>query len=570
MLAAAPCYAQVDGNHKIPPSPLLGRQPFSLGSAAIPRFSTMADEGRRSAGLSKSCILIIVVASVERFAYKGVASNLVTYLTDVMKLGTAAAAKSVNNWCGVTSLLPLLGAFLADSCWDRYSTILGSSLLYVGGLVALTSWALLSAWMPAFSLFLPLYLISLGQGGYNPSLQAFGADQLDIEDDLNGKNEEGKRKKSLFFQWWYFGICSGSLLGNSIMSYIQDNYGWELGFAIPAVAMAGSVACFTAGTRCYVRNDNGAGGRRMGDVIRAIKQAVVNRVELRSGALKLPPKEDDVDELELQVRPLCKDSDCSETLAESEKKVDGQEQPPSVAKTLLKVLPIWALLLMFAVIFQLPSTFFTRQGAAMKRDIGGFFTVPPATLQSSITISIILLMPLYDRLIVPVIRVVTRRDKGINVLQRMGVGMLLSIVAMGVAAVVEVRRARAADRGGGLSILWLLPQYVLLGVSDVFTVVGMQEFFYTRVPPGMRTVGIGLYLSVFGVGSFLSSALISVVEMVTSAGGGRGWIADDMEEARLDKYYWFLALLATVSFLVFMFLCRSYDDDRVDSAEVKA
>ncbi|MQM12113.1 hypothetical protein Taro_045027 [Colocasia esculenta] len=72
-----------------------------------------------------------MVASVERFAYKGVASNLVTYLTDHVKLGTSAAAKSVNNWSGVTSLMPLVGAFLADSYCDRYSTILGSSFVYV-------------------------------------------------------------------------------------------------------------------------------------------------------------------------------------------------------------------------------------------------------------------------------------------------------------------------------------------------------------------------------------------------------------------------------------------------------
>jgi len=67
---------------------------------------------------------------MERFAFKGVASNLVTYLTDVVMMSNSAAAKTVNNWCGFTSMLPLLVASLADS-WDRYSTILSSSFLYV-------------------------------------------------------------------------------------------------------------------------------------------------------------------------------------------------------------------------------------------------------------------------------------------------------------------------------------------------------------------------------------------------------------------------------------------------------
>ena len=74
--------------------------------------------------------ILIVIAGMERFAFKGVASNLVTYLTDVVKMSNSAAAKTVNNWCGFTSMLPLLVASLADSC-DRYSTILTSSYIYV-------------------------------------------------------------------------------------------------------------------------------------------------------------------------------------------------------------------------------------------------------------------------------------------------------------------------------------------------------------------------------------------------------------------------------------------------------
>jgi peptide/histidine transporter 3/4 len=45
-------------------------------------------------------------------------------------MSNSAAAKTVNNWCGFTSMLPLLVASLADS-WDRYSTILTSSFIYV-------------------------------------------------------------------------------------------------------------------------------------------------------------------------------------------------------------------------------------------------------------------------------------------------------------------------------------------------------------------------------------------------------------------------------------------------------
>ncbi|KAG1327035.1 Protein NRT1/ PTR FAMILY 5.8 [Cocos nucifera] len=461
-------------------------------------------------------------------------------------------------------MLPLVTAILADSYWDRYSTIMVSSLLYVMGLVGLTLWALLCAWMPASSLFIPLYLISIGQGGYNPSLQAFGADQLEIDDDLPCSREEEKtNKKSLFFQWWYFGVCSGSLLGNSIMSYIQDTLGWGLGFAIPTGAMAMSVACFSCGARFYVHKQLKINTRPEESMVQSLKVAAKNILNQK---LHLPSRDDDVAQLELQEQPLKDDFNCSKSLETNLATVD---EPPPVTKTILRLLPIWTMLLMFAVIFQQPATFFTKQGMVMKRNIGKF-VIPPAMLQSSITISIILLMPLYDRLIIPFLRVFTRDEKGITVLQRIGIGMCLSIVGMVVAALVESKRLEIIMKEGSvesqarntqLSIFWLLPQYILLGISDVFTVVGMQEFFYTRVPATMRTIGIALYLSVFGVGSFLGALLISVVELTTSAKGkNHGWFSDDARESRLDDYYWFLALLSSISFLIFVNLCRYYDD----------
>lgn len=74
--------------------------------------------------------LCIVIAGMERYAFKGVASNLVTYLTDVVKMSNSRAAKTVNTWAGFTSMLPLFSAPLADAYWDRFFTILASSSVY--------------------------------------------------------------------------------------------------------------------------------------------------------------------------------------------------------------------------------------------------------------------------------------------------------------------------------------------------------------------------------------------------------------------------------------------------------
>ncbi|KAL6960665.1 hypothetical protein U1Q18_038429 [Sarracenia purpurea var. burkii] len=510
---------------------------------------------------------------MERFAFKGVASNLVSYLTDVVKMSNSSAAKTVNSWCGFTSMMPLLVAPFADSYWDHYSTLLVSSCFYVLGLAALTSTAFLrtpiiNKPISTSPIFWSLYMISVGQGGYNPSLQAFGADQLQNEEDelpcsTSQGNSSSDEKKSRFFRWWYFGVCSGSLLGVSTMSYVEETLGWGYGFAVPTVVMVASVASLSCGRRFFAcgKSKDGVDDKAMEKIVRSIK-GTATRV-MNGGRFVFLTNKSNVVELELDEKPLCHEDDDEKDTEGSEKSTSSGIDLPEIAKVTFHLLPIWTVLLIFAVIFQQPPTFFTKQGMVMKRNIGPAFRIPPATLQTAITASIILLMPFYDSVFVPICRLFTRNEKGITVMQRMGAGMFLSTVAMAVAAVVETKRLRsnrdAESERAALSIFWLLPQYVLLGISDIFTVVGMQEFFYGEVPAGMRTMGIALYTSVFGVGSFLSALLISVVERLTSSGEGKqSWFADDLNQARLDKFYWVLAFASALSLLIFIVLCRCY------------
>ncbi|KMT17106.1 hypothetical protein BVRB_2g041600 [Beta vulgaris subsp. vulgaris] len=49
----------------------------------------------------KSAIFIIFVEMAERFAYYGIAGNLIMYLTRVLEEPLASAAKNVNSWNGV-------------------------------------------------------------------------------------------------------------------------------------------------------------------------------------------------------------------------------------------------------------------------------------------------------------------------------------------------------------------------------------------------------------------------------------------------------------------------------------
>ena len=76
---------------------------------------------------------------LESIAFSGVALNLVIYLGTVLHGTTAFNAAHVDTWNGTTFIVPVLGAFLADSCWGKYNTIVVSLLFYLAVSILLSS-----------------------------------------------------------------------------------------------------------------------------------------------------------------------------------------------------------------------------------------------------------------------------------------------------------------------------------------------------------------------------------------------------------------------------------------------
>jgi peptide/histidine transporter 3/4 len=227
-------------------------------------------------------------------------------------------------------------------------------------------------------------------------------------------------------------------------------------------------------------------------------------------------------------------------------------------KIVIGMLPIWATgIVFFSVLAQFSSTFL-EQGRMMDTSVGAF-AIPPASLASFDAVSVILFVPLYDRVLTPAARRFTGNERGFSELQRFGIGLFLSVLVMAAAAVVETRRL-ALDRTAAapMCILWQIPQYLLVGASVVFACVGQSEFFYNEAPESMRSLSTALGLLTVSLGSYLSSLVVTVVSTVTTRGSEPGWIPDDLNKGHLDCFFWLIAALSSLNLAVFICCAKRY------------
>lgn len=234
-------------------------------------------------------------------------------------------------------------------------------------------------------------------------------------------------------------------------------------------------------------------------------------------------------------------------------------------KILVRMFPIWASGIVFSAVYAQMSTMFVEQGMVLNTTIGSF-TIPPASLSTFDTISVIIWVPFYDRILVPIARRFTGKERGFSELQRMGIGLFISILAMASAAFVEIRRLDIANAEGlvhvktavPMSILWQVPQYFLVGAAEIFTFIGQLEFFYDQSPDAMRSLCSALSLMTTALGNYLSSFILTIVTAVTTRGGKPGWIPDNLNEGHLDNFFWLLAGLSFLNLLVYVFCAKRY------------
>ncbi|XP_071718895.1 protein NRT1/ PTR FAMILY 1.2-like isoform X2 [Rutidosis leptorrhynchoides] len=228
-------------------------------------------------------------------------------------------------------------------------------------------------------------------------------------------------------------------------------------------------------------------------------------------------------------------------------------------KSIIRIIPIWSSgIILFTTITQ---NFPTLQANTMNRHITSSFEIPAASFTLFMVLTVTLWIAIYDRILVPVLANLTHEPRGLNTKTRMGIGLLISILAMVVSAIVEsIRRhvARSVSNTHAMSAMWLVPQYSLCGLAEAFNAVGQLEFYYSELPKSMSSLPMALFMVSNAISGLVSSLLINVVNSVTSEGGKVSWLSSDMNEGHIDYYYWLLSFLNLLNFFYYLLCCRAH------------
>ncbi|KAL5834168.1 hypothetical protein ACOSQ4_013665 [Xanthoceras sorbifolium] len=522
----------------------------------------------------RACMFIFVLVALENMGFVANMLSLVLYFMKVMHFDLSGSANTLTNFMGCTFLLSIVGGFISDSILSRLHTALLFGFIEILGMVLLTIQAYAKNLHPsacgkptcvkggiALMLYASLSLLALGSGGVRGSLAPLGADQFDQ------KNPKEAVALASFFNYLLLSTTIGATIGVTGIVYVSTEKAWYLGFFISTVTAFVGFLVVAIGKPFYRIQPPAQ------SPLTKIAQVIV--VAFKNRKISVPQNPEELFEINEKDR-VSTEERISHTnqfrwldRAAIVPKESGLEAwkvctvtQIEEVKILGRMLPILASTVLMNTCMAQLQTLSVQQGSVMDTSLGSI-KIPAPSIPVIPLVFMSILLPIYEFFFVPFARKITKHPSGITQLQRVGVGLVLSAISMAVAGLVEVKRRNQANKDllKPISLFWLSFQYGIFGIADMFTLVGLLEFFYKEAPLGMRSLSTSFTWLTLSFGYFLSSAFVSIINSVTKriAPSKHGWLHGlDINKNNVNLFYWFLAILSVLNFFVYLYFASWY------------
>nr|XP_043622671.1 protein NRT1/ PTR FAMILY 4.5-like [Erigeron canadensis] len=562
----------------------MGEEKSTPSYKLLSRMSFKSDD--RKGGFRASGFIYGLVA-LDNMGFIANMLIMFSYFTKDLNFNIPGAANTVTNFMGSTFLLSVIGAYISDTYISRFYTVLIFGTMEILGFMIMTIQAHDTFLHPkpcggkescmkggiGLMFYTSLALLALGSGGVRGALAAFGADQFDTT-----KPKELKAQGS-YFNWLVLSTTLGASVGVTLFVGVSTNHGWWWGFCLATITSTLGFSLFLLGKPFYriqIPKDS-----PFVSIGRVIAGAVNNR------KLKLPENPEELHESSpkkgwtqkkltrtrqftwLDKAAIVQDNSKSSEISSVVCTVTQVEE----VKILIRMLPIILSTVVLNTCLAQLQTFSQAQGNFMNRKLGKL-EFPAGSVPVIPLIFMSILLPMYELLFVPFARKYTKHPQGITQLQRVGVGLVLSAISMGVAGIVELKRRNQSKINPlkPISLFWLSLQYSIFGLADMFSLVGLLDFFYREAPVGMRSLATSFTWISMSLGYFLSSALVDIVNSVTKkvSSNKKGWISGMLlDNDKLDLFYWLLAVLSFINFGVYLVSASLYKYKKEDDGLLK-
>ncbi|KAF3446040.1 hypothetical protein FNV43_RR11218 [Rhamnella rubrinervis] len=477
--------------------------------------------------------------ALERLASQGLQPNMVLYLTQEFGLQAVGAATAINLWSAATNFMPVIGAFVADSYTGRFPMIAFGSVVSLLGMILL--WVttidiphenLFAAEVTAQTYHLPKEAHPIFYTCYqidkrgistnsdaNNSTDNIANNSTDnnvnnstennvnnsTENNVNNSTDNNANNSALrkFFIWYYVAYTVSLLLGASFVVYIQERYGWKVGFGIPVLFMLLSAILFLLASRIYIKYK--VSKNLIAGLVQVIVASFRNRsIKLSSSGMTQIHYYIEGSSMSRPTENLrCLNKACIIKDSQQNLTPNGTDVDPwSVCtvdqveelKSLIRIMPIWSTAIFMSVMMsQAAIVEMTRRNIAIKE---GYSDNPQAVVH--------------------------------------------------------------------MSAMWLVPQSMLMGFAEAFNFIAQIEFFYAELPRSMSSIASCLFTLGMSAGNLVASLIVNIVNDVTKRGNGVSWVATNINKGHYDYYCWLLAGLSFANLVYFGVCHKAYGPCRAE------
>ncbi|KAF2736613.1 di/tri peptide transporter 2 [Polyplosphaeria fusca] len=461
--------------------------------------------------LPKAAFLVAIVELCERFTYYGASGLFQNYIQrprdgskgrGALGMGHAGAtglSTFFQFWCYVT---PIFGAIIADQYLGKYNTILIFCVVYMVGLVILTTTSIPQALDNGAGLggfVTAIVVIGIGTGGIKSNVAPLIADQYRRRQMAIGVDKKTGERIIIdpaitiqrIYMVFYFCINVGclALLPTPYMELYVDF--WPAYLLCLGVFCIGTVV-LVLGRKVYIVRP--PQGSVIVDAFRVIGMMITGR---NMNAPK-PSYQAAMGK--------------TATLRWDDHFVDEVKRSLMACKV-FTFYPIY-----WVVYGQFSNNFISQAGQMAGHGI------PNDLMQNFDPIAIIVFLPILDRLIYPALRKAKIPFPPIN---RIVTGFWFASLAMVYAAVIQYYIYKAGPcynqplcaasevngvaQGNNIHIAAQTGAYMLIGISETFASVTGLEYAYTKAPPNMKSFVQSMFLLTNAFGSAISEGLNPVL-----------------------------------------------------------